>query len=343
MRVTPNCDPLDSAFYVYTDGPVPAQFGPDITFGGGNYFVIWGDGRSSNYPFYGARVTPAGSVLDPSGIQITRSTTQTYNNFASVTWGGTRYFVVWGNYSPSPYYVYGRFVNTDGTMASDTIRLAVGSEPIYCVDVAYDGTNFLVIWHESGTTFALKGIMVSSSGVPIGSAFTIASPVHNRTCSRVVFDGTNYLVTYTDYTSPHKRWGRKYNLSGAPVGSAFRITPTTNNVFYGDVVPGANNRYLNVWEEFLNLQFDIRGNIDHLIIGIEETAQNDMRKVHIPSIIKEQIAIPEFAGKMLHLYDACGRNIASTKTGYFDCSGLKNGVYFIRVPDGDVYKVVKIE
>ncbi|MEO0142629.1 MAG: hypothetical protein ABIL15_04665, partial [candidate division WOR-3 bacterium] len=231
MRVTPTCDPLGSAFYVYYDGPLPVQYAPEITFGGGNYFVVWSDNRSSNLQIYGARVTPSGSVLDPSGILITRNAAQ-YQYFPSVTWGGTRYFVVWGNYSPSPYYVYGRFVNTNGTMASDTIRLAAGSEAIYCADVAYDGTNFLVIWNEYGTTNALKGIRVSSAGAPIGSAFTIASPVYSFKSARVIFDGINYLVTYSlSSGGVYQLWGRKYNTSGAPVGSAFRISPSTNNIY----------------------------------------------------------------------------------------------------------------
>ncbi|MEO0137926.1 MAG: hypothetical protein ABIL40_07895 [candidate division WOR-3 bacterium] len=339
MRVTPSCDALDSAFYIYYDGPTPAQREPEITFGGGNYFVVWGDFRNNSL-IYGARVTPSGIVLDPSGIQISRNLTQ-IQYFPSVTWGGSRYFVVWGNYFPSPYYVYGRFVNTDGTMASDTIRLATDSVRIWNVDVAYDGTNFFVIWNEMDPPHALKGIMVSSTGAPIGSAFTIASSVYYYTkSSRVVFDGINYLVIYSSLGGT--LWGQKYNTSGLPVGSTFRISSSTNMIYNGDVVPGANNRYLNVWSENISSQYDIRANID-ITIGVEDNEQNEITRLSISNIVRERIIIPEFSGKKLYLYDASGRNIACTGTGYFDCSKLNAGIYFVLVPGEAVYKIIKVE
>ncbi len=343
MRVTPTCDPLGSAFYVYYDGPTPSQLAPEITFGGGNYFIVWSDNRNSNYQIYGARVTPAGSVLDPSGIMITRNANQ-YQLYPSVTWGGTRYFVVWGTYSPSPYFVYGRFVNTDGSMASDTLRLASAANYVYCVDAAYSGTNFMVIWVEMSTDYPLKGLLVSSTGVPIGSPFAIASPCYYFKSSRVIYDGINYLVTYSVSTGGgYQLWGRKYNTSGVPIGSAFRISPSTNNIYYGDVVPGANNRYLNVWSEYISTQYDIRGNVDIEIVGVEEKNLEEIPKVRLPSIIKEKIVVPELSGKTIYLYDASGREISHTETGYFDCSKLQSGVYFVRLPETGTYKVVKIE
>ncbi|MEO0185742.1 MAG: hypothetical protein ABIL20_08105 [candidate division WOR-3 bacterium] len=340
--MTPTCDPLGSAFYIYHDGPMPVQYAPEITFGSGNYFVVWGDFRSSSQ-IYGARVAPSGSVLDPSGIRISRNETQ-YQYYPSVTWGGTRYFVIWGTYSPSPYYVYGRFVNTDGTMASDTLRLASASASVYSVDVAYSGTNFMVVWVEMSTDYPLKARLISNTGVPIGSSFTIASPVYYFKSARVVFDGINYLVTYSLYSdSVYQLWGKKYNTSGAPVGSAFRISPSTNSIYYADVVPGANNRYLNVWSEYVSSQYDIRGNIDIEIVSIVETKREGISKAKMPSIIRKNIVLQEFSGKTLYLYDASGRNISCTDNGYFDCSKLKSGVYFVRLPKSGPYKVVKIE
>jgi hypothetical protein len=45
---------------------------PDVAFDGSNYLVVWDDARAApGVDVYGARVSSAGSVLDPSGIAIT--------------------------------------------------------------------------------------------------------------------------------------------------------------------------------------------------------------------------------------------------------------------------------
>ncbi len=339
MRVTPNCDSIRS-FYIYTDTRTPAQYAPEITFGGGNYLVVWGDGRSTNFPVYASRVTPSGTVLDPTGILVSRSTTAT-QYFPAVAWGGTRYFVVWGYYSPAPYAVYGRFVNTNGTMASDTIRLGTGTTGIYHTGLAYDGTNYLVIWVEYATSSVLKGQMVSGSGALIGSPFTIASPVMYFKSASVCFDGTNYLVAYALQTGGvYKIWGRKYNRSGAPVGSAFAVSNSTYSQSYNSVVPGANNRYLNVWSEYRST-YDIYGNIDVMMTEVEEQTTGHSAALRLKSsIVRDMIRLE--GGREFLVFDVSGREVGKTTTGAFDCRRLESGVYFVRVPSGERLKVVKV-
>ncbi|MEO0225860.1 MAG: hypothetical protein ABIL05_02785, partial [candidate division WOR-3 bacterium] len=218
MRVTPGLDTLRT-FYISTATGV--QYMPDICFGGGNYCVVWCDGRSSGYPIYGARVTPAGTVLDVSGLRIALDTLRCFA--PSVCYGGTRYFTVWG-YIATPYRLMGRFINTDGTMG-DTLRLATSANAVYNTRVAYDGTNYMVTWVEYGTSSNLLGMLVNSNGVPITAPFTIATGVQYYNSMWLCFDGTNYCVTYT--LSSGQLWGRKYNRSGSPVGSAFQVSTST--------------------------------------------------------------------------------------------------------------------
>ncbi len=341
MRVTPNCDSINS-FYVYYDGPSPAQYAPEITFGGGYYFVVWPDNRSGYPQIYGARVTPAGSVLDPGGILISRITTATHY-YPSVAWGGTRYLVVYGVYSPSPYALYGRLVNTNGTFASDTIRLATGSSSIYYTHVAYSGTNFMAIWFEYASPYTLKGILVSTNGTPIGSPFTIATNVYYFKSARVIFNGVNYFVTYSKSNgSIYELWGQHYSTTGTPVGSALKITPTANNVYWGDVVPGANSRYLNVWTEYRSSGYDIYANIDAQMIGIEEKTDKNEPVCYLKSTIVKDIIQLVNTEREAEIYDAAGSYLGKTTDGIYDCSRIKPGVYFVQLKPGRAYKVIKI-
>jgi hypothetical protein len=93
---------------VGTDGvvldPVPlaisnrptSESAPQIAFNGTNFLVAWEDQRiSSSTDVFGARVTPAGAILDPSGLAIsTASDLQREPHVAANTASGD-FFVVW--------------------------------------------------------------------------------------------------------------------------------------------------------------------------------------------------------------------------------------------------------
>jgi len=69
------------------------QFAPAVAFDGTNYLVAWQDGRGTYYDVYGARVSPAGAVLDPAGIAF--STAEREQLAPALAFDGTNYFVTW--------------------------------------------------------------------------------------------------------------------------------------------------------------------------------------------------------------------------------------------------------
>jgi hypothetical protein len=82
---------LNGVWFTGDDFPIStandAQDDPSITFNGGVYFVAWRDRRDypnfSDHDIYAARVKPDGSVLDSTGIAITRFASEEYSASAA--------------------------------------------------------------------------------------------------------------------------------------------------------------------------------------------------------------------------------------------------------------------
>ena len=107
---------------------VDSQKSPSVAFGGGNYLVFWQSGDTMSYDIYATRVSPSGTVLDPSGIPIC---TATDNQCApSVAFDGINYVIVWDDErSGSSSDIYGAKMNTSGVVIdSFAISLQSGDQ-----------------------------------------------------------------------------------------------------------------------------------------------------------------------------------------------------------------------
>ncbi len=309
-----------------------------MVFGGGHHFVVWSDGRNSGYyQIYGARVTPSGTVLDASGIQIGPNSGTVYQYYPDVAYNGSRYFTVW-QYSTAPYGITGRFVATNGVPA-ETVRVCTPNAYAYAMRLVFDGTNFMLTWAEYSTSYNIKAQRLTSAGVPIGSVITIASGVSYPWVG-LCFDGTNYLFTW----SQSQMWGRKFDRSGQPVGSAFRISTSVNTQYFGAVAAGTNNRYLNVWSEYVSSAYDIKANVDVLLTEVEDSGTNQRSAVGLKStVVKDMVILNGTAGRTALVFDAAGRQVGVVRNGRFDCRSLESGIYFVKVSSGEQFKVVKIK
>ena len=119
-RVSPAGVPLDPAGIPLCTA-AGDQGEPDLTSDGSNYFAVWADGRDyasqsgqiPNLDIYGARITPAGSILDPGGLPINTVNYLAFNGKANptVAFDGTDYFVSWQTGSSNIYPPAGIFAN----------------------------------------------------------------------------------------------------------------------------------------------------------------------------------------------------------------------------------------
>src|SRR6185436_3686769 len=123
-----------------------AQVRPVVAFDGTNYLVVWEDYTTGAADITGARVTAAGTVLDPAGIQI--STASNDQLTPAIAFDGTNYLVAWSDF---------RTANTDDIFAARVTKGGSVLDPIGIPvmqgqgdqlnpAVAWSGNTYLVVW-----------------------------------------------------------------------------------------------------------------------------------------------------------------------------------------------------
>lgn len=96
-RVAPTGLVLDAAGIAVSAYPTNKGV-PRAAWGGTNWFVLWQDRRNDtdDNDFYGARVSPAGTVLDPAGLAVCTATGHQHRQV--IGWSGTNWLAVWDDW-----------------------------------------------------------------------------------------------------------------------------------------------------------------------------------------------------------------------------------------------------
>jgi PASTA domain len=183
------------------------QQGPAVAFDGTNYLVAWMDdrlGTHTSYEIYGARVTPAGVVLDPNGIFISAPLSP-YGALLrpALAFDGTNYLVVWRDDRSQPSDIYGARVSPGGVVLDqDPIPIAGNAAWADGAAIAFDGTNYLVAWEDLGAGLDIHGARVSPAGVVLDpGGIPISTAANLQGWPAIAFDGTNYLLAWGDFRS----------------------------------------------------------------------------------------------------------------------------------------------
>lgn len=223
---------------------------PTIASDGSQYLVAFRDSRNSEngYDIYAARVSAAGEVLDPEGIPIAVGPNYDQNPgnqyVPSAAFDGTNYFVVWVENRAADsvdYEIYGARVTPEGTVLDPGgIRITTGADPLRMPGIAFDGTNYLIVWRSGGTVY---GIRATKSGTPLGdpAGFVIGSGFYPA----VAFDGTNFLVVWH---GGGQIQGALVDTSGNLIKSPFSVSTNGDNADHATVAFNGTNYLVGWWD-----------------------------------------------------------------------------------------------
>ena len=254
-RVTPQGAVLDSTDIAISTAP-GWHSDPAIAFNGTNFLVAWMDYRNGAYgDIYATRVTPQGTVLDPSGIPV--STDSGDQLYPTIAFDGANYLVSWmDDRGGSDFDIYAARVAPDGTVL-DPSGILVSSASVYhsYPSFAFVGANYLVTWmdYRGGSDYDIYAARVTPEGTVLDPAgIPVSADTNDQVYPAVAFDGTNFLVSWTDdrsdwqgdiYAARVTQQGNVLDPTGTPVSTV------EGEKQYPDVVFDGTN-YLVAWGDY---------------------------------------------------------------------------------------------
>jgi hypothetical protein len=259
-RVTPGGAVLDpDAFPISTDPK--RQEHPAVTFGGSTYLVVWYD-ESNGLEIYGARVTPAGRVLDPNGFPIT--TGYRFHFAPAVAFDQRNFMVVWGELhdKSSNTEVYGARVTQSGVVL-DTAGIAITNNPSGEQEypkVAFDGSNYLVSWVDARSKYwDIYGARVNPGGVVLDTeGIAISTAPDGQWLNSLTFDGRNYLFVWFNFPNgvDYDVYGTRVSPSGVILDTlGIPISTAPGNQWF-PVVAFDRRNFLVVWQDRRNSDYE---------------------------------------------------------------------------------------
>jgi len=199
-------DPEVYALQVENDGTLPfSDFALTATTNSKDYTAASNIGNDMMFVWQetGAKKQIRGRCLSWSGTQYSATgsvfniSAATYDAFfADIAGGSSNYLVVWTDADETAGgNVIAQMVSSSGTLVGDTTVLANYAYPYYPQDpaVAWDGSQWLVIWNHYTSDYNVYGRYVNSSGVATGSVFDITITSSNETRPDIAFDGAGFL------------------------------------------------------------------------------------------------------------------------------------------------------
>lgn len=118
-------------------------------------------------------------------------------------------------------------------------------------DIAFDGTNYVVVWSEGdfGAAHKVRAARVTTQGAVLDSGILFGKDAYLEHRPSIAFDGTRFLAVWYTYDVPFGVFGRFLNTQAQPDSEAVDIRVTSTGHFFEPDIAFANGKYLVVWYE----------------------------------------------------------------------------------------------
>ncbi len=264
-RVAASGTVLDPGGFLVATGSADRHT-PAVAAGPTDYLVVWQDSQNlatSGLDIYGARVTTAGTVTDPTGFAI--DTAPGDQTTPVLAFNGTQYLVAWTdarNQATTDLDIYGTLVTPDAVVSPTAgFVISTGSSGEQQPATASNGTNYLVAWQDdrdSATNGAdIYGVRVSAGGAILDpAAIPISTAPEDQTSPNVASDGTDYLVVWSDYRNSQAGvdvYGARVTSAGVVEDPAGIPISTASPNQTAPAVAGGGGVYLVTWQDERNL------------------------------------------------------------------------------------------
>jgi hypothetical protein len=222
-----------------------AERAPRAASDGKDFFVVWGDDRTSTSGprAFGARVQGDGTVLDPQGLYLVPSADNQF--YPVVCFDGGNYHVAWENTSgqaSGANGMGGALVSPTGETAVAGIVLSATSTSS-SLSIACNSSGSMTVWPGNAVRVDPAGKVLSSTGlaVPPSSLSDIQA--------RVSSDGANFLLVWRNVTSGSFFVDAVVSAAGVATPAAGQKLLEASNTEQRPGLARGSSGYLAVWSD----------------------------------------------------------------------------------------------
>jgi hypothetical protein len=292
-RITPEGQVLDKGGITISIQDSYA-FNPALSFDGTNYLVVWHSRTEGVHTLLkGARVSPAGVVLDTNAIIISYYWSNLFDR-PSVSSCSTNFLAVWTHESGGWPDIYGARISTNGVLLDSTPILISNSKYSVLPIVSCGDSSYLVVWEDFqeiswDSTSNLRGARVTFDGVLLDTipqmlvsyTWSTSSPCLSRfrLNPTLSFGIDNYFLAWsffdtTDYSL--NIYGTRVSPDGIILDTNYiSISTTSGNQSHPSIVFNGTEYFIS-WMDFRN---DINGFNSQIFFTTIDTSGNVLDSV----------------------------------------------------------------